>query len=941
MERIIHPGGEEAMRSNSPSGERHRFIHRTLTQARQNNGGLLVIDGAPGMGKTFMLRALVEAAASGGECRTIFVRADEIEETEPYSFIERLAASSSVADWSFEPTAQTNPIDIARECVQRLTTMGNPGHLLVAFDDAQWIDDASQRVLRYVIPRVIRRGVLLAFGVRTPMAPSGFGEFLTHLCKDNPLDGVKHLEPLSAADISAVVRERYGTRISSQSAERLLAATDGVFLALDSILTALEDKDLSRSHLEWETEIPIGAESSSPLLHVFRQLAPTVQRTCEIASLAGHELSSRDLGRTAAKLGESLDLEAALDSGVLIETGVERAIMPRHALLGEAIAATVSPDRAREVFRALAATTSGHRSMRHTIRGFDRWDEDLSMQIQSYVDAEAAAGRLRNASEALREALLRAEDPEARELIIIDLVLIHMEAKTSYLVLDLLEELETLPRTPLTESLCIVLAAHRGEQYFPLERVQRVLSTPPADLNDLVVLSHLAFMMVILAMRSPKSADLPQAIELAKAFATQLPTDPSAVTHPRLRWAVDPVGELVVLDAYALVAAQWKCDTDSIKLLLPSVLERALALPDGPNKVDALVALAGVEVSIGEVVTARSLAQQAVDMLGRVGLPWAAGTARLIVADCRVMLGEFQSARTYIDMVEELAYETMDVEARTGFAAIRAIIAAVTNSGDWNSHAQLARKQRVFTWEGYEPALTLLADCEIARMTGDTQGVLAASEGEWVESIANTRHGFLSYRAHALIDSGRLDDAKQLIDQLAEWRGTRWLEIWGKLDWLNARLAQARGDLDNARWFYEAAVKPGGFPLPDSLARADYGEFLGQTGDSLAAAQQLSAAAREIEQIGADGYLPEVLARLALIESAPDGKVEGHALDALTERERQVVTHLARGRSNSQIAESLVVSVATVRTHVSNVLRKLQLSSRGEVAKMLRELETE
>lgn len=53
-------------------------------------------------------------------------------------------------------------------------------------------------------------------------------------------------------------------------------------------------------------------------------------------------------------------------------------------------------------------------------------------------------------------------------------------------------------------------------------------------------------------------------------------------------------------------------------------------------------------------------------------------------------------------------------------------------------------------------------------------------------------------------------------------------------------------------------------------------------------------------------------------------------VDPLTNREVEVLQLLARGKSNQDIAEALVISPGTVRTHVSNILSKLHLASRTQ-----------
>ena len=50
----------------------------------------------------------------------------------------------------------------------------------------------------------------------------------------------------------------------------------------------------------------------------------------------------------------------------------------------------------------------------------------------------------------------------------------------------------------------------------------------------------------------------------------------------------------------------------------------------------------------------------------------------------------------------------------------------------------------------------------------------------------------------------------------------------------------------------------------------------------------------------------------------------------LTEREKEVLSLVVQGQSNQQIAEALVISLATVKAHISSILAKLQVASRAE-----------
>ncbi len=65
----------------------------------------------------------------------------------------------------------------------------------------------------------------------------------------------------------------------------------------------------------------------------------------------------------------------------------------------------------------------------------------------------------------------------------------------------------------------------------------------------------------------------------------------------------------------------------------------------------------------------------------------------------------------------------------------------------------------------------------------------------------------------------------------------------------------------------------------------------------------------------------------------PDSSLADPELDQLTNREREVLRLLARGYAYKEIAKELFISIKTVETHVSNVLRKLQMSNRYELSR--------
>jgi DNA-binding NarL/FixJ family response regulator len=82
---------------------------------------------------------------------------------------------------------------------------------------------------------------------------------------------------------------------------------------------------------------------------------------------------------------------------------------------------------------------------------------------------------------------------------------------------------------------------------------------------------------------------------------------------------------------------------------------------------------------------------------------------------------------------------------------------------------------------------------------------------------------------------------------------------------------------------------------------------------------------------------PAVARRLMAYFARPAPRPDPAAFPELTEREREILDLVARGRSNADITAALVLSPKTVRNHVSNIFSKLQVRDRSEAIVRARE----
>ena len=133
-------------------------------------------------------------------------------------------------------------------------------------------------------------------------------------------------------------------------------------------------------------------------------------------------------------------------------------------------------------------------------------------------------------------------------------------------------------------------------------------------------------------------------------------------------------------------------------------------------------------------------------------------------------------------------------------------------------------------------------------------------------------------------------------------------------------------------------------PVESAVSRALAGRALAQAGERDRAVTELERAADTFHACGARRYRDAADHELRLLgrrvhRRTRPGQADAIGVSALTEREQQIARLVVDRRTNPQIAETLFLSPKTVETHMRNIFRKLDVSSRVDVARAVERAE--
>jgi DNA-binding NarL/FixJ family response regulator len=302
--------------------------------------------------------------------------------------------------------------------------------------------------------------------------------------------------------------------------------------------------------------------------------------------------------------------------------------------------------------------------------------------------------------------------------------------------------------------------------------------------------------------------------------------------------------------------------------------------------------------------------------------------------------GRLLACRGSFDEAAALLRRAREIDARLGPTEFRTpLLAALAELAVWSGRPEDAREHvaegiELATGSGPpDPGLSWLAALGLRALADEAETARARREG--------SRLGSVGVAAGALVDAIERVAGDLAISVATE--GGRGLALAGLIE---AESARIRAVDDAGAWAANASTwEKLGRPFPAAYARfREASALLAARGPREQASDALAAAHAVARRLGAIPLLVEVerLARHARIElpspsevatrPADDERPEAHAPYHFTERELEVLTLVAGGWTNQQIADALFITRKTASVHVSNILGKLGVDSRVEAA---------
>ena len=912
-------------------------VERFLEDGRSGLASLIV-DGEAGIGKTSIWRAAVERARADG-VRVLRSAPAESERGLALGGLTDLFAEVSDADLAVLPAVQRHAIEIAvlraapsgqlpdQRVLSVATTtllrvLAAERPLLVAIDDAQWLDTASASILAYAARRLGDRPSGLLLAVRgTPEA--GIHELVAGVTDQR--QARLHVGPLPLAALHQLFLARLGRSFPRLVLVRIEEASGGnTFYALE-IARALAMADPKLTPGE---RLPI-PETLGALVETRIAALPPATRAGLLLAAVAVDPSLETLRRANPGIVGALD--AAIPAGVAaVDRGTVRF---SHPLLAQAVVESASPGERRRAHATLARiATSDEARARHLAGASEGRHESVAAALERAAVAARDRGATLDASSLYERAaaLTPTGEPDrmtrratlAAETLFIDISeIVQADAILERVIAA------APPGPPRAEALSLrgLIRYYHGQTPDAVRLGEQAMAEVGDDpILRATVLGRAAFLVM--------QVDLERGNAIAAEGLALL--EPAGRSRdPDVRPEPDLLANLLLLHASselglvrglrtdqiergtALISEHgrsWEHDgADGIAYGLARQLddvdraidmtERLIREKSGPGGSDPFnfVSLSGLQVLRGELAAAEASALTAVEGYGREGADvfpsWRLRGVALVAAH----LGRAEEAR-------RLSSEGLDLAIASGDLALEVY------------HRQILGFVALSVGDAGEADRQLTEAARAADASGTRHPGRFKIDGDRVEAVVG------------IGDLDRAAGIVEALEQAARVAPTPWTLVMAARG--RGLLQAARGDLDAAVDSCEQALAAHErLPMPFERARTLLllGVVHRRRKEKRLADERLQEALRAFDALGSPLWADRARAELGRIGLRP------RAPDDLTETERRVAELAATGLSSRQIADRAFLAPKTVGNVLGRVYTKLGIHSRAELGARL------
>jgi DNA-binding CsgD family transcriptional regulator len=766
--------------------------------------------------------------------------------------------------------------------------------VLVAVDDVQWLDASSAAALAFALRRTTDHAVLLLLARRLGERPEH--RELERAVGADRVERIR-LEPLSLGAIQRLLQTRLGGPIARSTLVRIHEASGGnPFYALEIARSIGADVDPTQP-------LPI-PETLEGLLGTRFDGLPMPTREALLLVAASGRPSKKLLGSVGV-----VDhmLEPALAANVV--AAADGAIRFTHPLLASALYQSHGLSERRRAHKRLAQIDGDQVGRaRHLALSAAEPDGEIAAIVEDAAATAVARGAPVVAAE-LAEHAVRLT-PAAAEA---DLQRRKVALPRAHLAAGDVRRARTLARDlaaartagQARAEVLVVLSdvelASGGGQERAIALRREALREPELSLR----------------LRTELQQWLGDMVRMTEGLAS---AESHARTALQLAEELDDdalrAGSLSVLAVLRFNGA----NADAL-MLAEEAFERAAAAGHAKQRLTAAFGLAHILVWSLEHERARALLGSLHEELSeRDELGSALALWYLSLVELRAC--RFVAAADYANRVEQIhAQYTIDQADRSVAFPLLLVAAHV---GDLDRARELAERLRnqwtwglVEFWRG---------------QTAEALEHFAAAEAFNSGIRDPTMNWFYGEYAEALIQTGRIDDATELLNRWEE-DARRVGRVWAlaRVTRGRALVSAACGDVAEAQALLERAVETYA-EVEDPFGRARALLSLGivrrRARQKRAARDAIQAAVEAFEEMGAAGWATTARGEL--------GRIGGRTRQVgLSPAERRVAELVSEGRTNREVAATLVLGERTVETHLTHIYAKLGVRSRTELARAL------